>query len=421
MDYEVKVENLYFFYGDTNILENINLSFQAGSFVSIIGPNGSGKSTFLKNLSRYLEPQKGIVLLEDRDINQLSKKEISRNVSVVPQNILLEFDFKVKDIVMMGRHPYVNRWKGETEEDRKIVEKAMKYTNILKFSDRFYNELSGGEKQRVILAQALAQQPKVLLLDEPISHLDLQYQVEILDLVKRLTVKEGMTVISVLHDLNMASGYSDKIIMLKEGKVYCQGKPEEVLTVENIAHVFNTNVSVSKNPITGKTYVYPISVMSKKERKLKVHIICGGGTGVKLIQELAASGFHLSAGVLNIGDSDWAISKEYELDVAEEVPFMSISHEAYMRNLELVVASDVVVLLPIYLSKLNIMNIKLLTDCRLDGKKIYIVEDGNLKKRDFTNGEAIEIYKELLNMPNVELVKEDELKEILIKADENHG
>ncbi|HHY77218.1 MAG TPA: heme ABC transporter ATP-binding protein [Clostridiales bacterium] len=421
MDYEVKVENLYFFYGETNILEDINLSFQAGSFISIIGPNGSGKSTFLKNLSRYLEPQKGIVLLGGKDINQLSKKEISRNVSVVPQNILLEFDFKVKDIVMMGRHPYVNRWKGETEEDREIVEKAMKYTNILHFSDRSYNELSGGEKQRVILAQALAQQPKVLLLDEPISHLDLQYQVEILDLVKRLTVKEGMTVISVLHDLNMASGYSDKIIMLKDGKVYCQGKPEEVLTAENIAHVFNTNVSVSKNPVTGKTYVYPISVISKKKRKLKVHIICGGGTGVKLIQELATSGFHLSAGVLNIGDSDWAISKEYELDVAEEVPFMSISHEAYMRNLELAEASDILVLLPVYLSKLNILNIKLLADSRLDGKKIYIVEDSNLKKRDFTNGEAIEIYKELLSKPNVEVIKEDELKEILIKADDNHG
>mgnify|MGYP000898528205 CR=1 FL=1 len=421
MNYEVKVENLCFFYGEVNILKDINLNFQAGSFVSIIGPNGSGKSTFLKNLSRYLEPQKGIVMLGDKDINKLSKKEISKKVSVVPQNILLEFDFKVKDIVMMGRHPYVNRWKGETEEDKKIVEKAMKYTNILQFSDRFYNELSGGEKQRVILAQALAQQPKVLLLDEPISHLDLQYQVEILDLVKRLTLKEGMTAISVLHDLNMASGYSDIIIMLKEGRVYCQGKPEEVLTVENIAYVFNTNVSVSKNPVTGKTYVYPISVISKKKRKLKIHIICGGGTGVKLIQELATLGFHLSTGVLNIGDSDWAISKEYELDVAEEVPFMSITNEAYKRNLELAMISDVVILLPIYLSKSNIMNVKLLTDCKLKDKKIYIVEDDNLEKRDFTNGEAIEIYKELLNKPNVVPVKKDELKEILIKADENHG
>lgn len=419
MDYEVRVEGLDFSYGNKSILKNINLSIKTGSFVSIIGPNGSGKSTFLRNLSRYLKPQKGVIMLGDDDIRKLSQKEISKRISVVPQNILMEFDYKVKDIVLMGRYPYVKRLKGETAEDIKIAERAMKYTNTLEFSNRHFSELSGGEKQRVILAQALAQQPRVLLMDEPISHLDLQYQVEILDLVKKMTLEEGLTSIAVLHDLNMASTYSDYIIMMKEGKVFCKGEPEKVLTVENIARTFNTNVSISKNPITGKPYIYPISTISKKKRDFRIHIICGGGTGVKLIQELAASGFEISTGVLNIGDSDWAISKEYELDVAEETPFMSISQEAYDKNLELALAADALVLLPIYFSRANIRNLKLLMDERLKDKPIYILENGSFEQRDYINGEALSIYNTLIEKPNVIQIKENQLKEILIKADEN--
>lgn len=419
MNYEVRVEDLDFSYGNKSILKNISLSIKAGSFVSIIGPNGSGKSTFLRNLSRYLKPQKGIIMLGNDDIRKLSQKETSKRISVVPQNILMEFDYKVKDIVLMGRYPYIKRLKGETAEDIKIAERAMKYTNALEFSNRHFSELSGGEKQRVILAQALAQQPRVLLMDEPISHLDLQYQVEILDLVKKMTLEEGLTSIAVLHDLNMASTYSDYIIMLKDGKVFCKGEPEEVLTVENIARTFNTNVSINKNPVTGKPYIYPISTISRKKRSFRIHIICGGGTGVKLIQELAASGFVISTGVLNIGDSDWAISKEYELDVAEETPFMSISQEAYDKNLELALSANALVLLPIYFSRANINNLKLLMDDRLRDKTIYILENGSFEQRDYTNGEALGIYKKLLEKPNVIQIKEDQLKEILIKADEN--
>ncbi|SHJ01280.1 ABC transporter ATP-binding protein [Lutispora thermophila] len=420
MEYEVRVEGLDFSYENNYILKNINLSIKEGSFVSIVGPNGSGKSTFLKNLSRYLKPQKGIVMLGNDDITKLSQKEISKRLSVVPQNILVEFDYKVKDIVLMGRHPYVKRLKGETPEDIKIAERAMKYTNIMEFSNRNFNELSGGEKQRVILAQALAQQPKVLLMDEPISHLDLQYQVEILDLVKKMTLEEGLTSIAVLHDLNMASAYSDYIVMLKGGEVFFKGEPAEVLTIENIARVFNTNVSISINPATGKTYIYPISTIPKKKRDFAVHIICGGGTGVKLIQELAAAGFTISTGVLNIGDSDWTISKEYELDVAEETPFMAISQEAYDKNLELALSANVLVLLPVYFSKANIRNLKMLIEDRLKDKTIYIVENGSFEQRDYTNGEALSIYNKLIDRPNVIQIKEEQLKEILIKADENH-
>jgi len=420
MDYKIRAEELGFNYGNKEVLKDINFKIKAGSFISIIGPNGSGKSTFLKILSRYLKPQKGIVVLGEENLKELSKKEISRRLSVVPQNILLEFDFRVKDIVLMGRHPYINRLKGETAEDIKIAERAMKYTNTLEFSHRLYNELSGGEKQRVILAQALAQEPGILLLDEPISHLDLQHQVEILDLIKKMTIEEGLTAVAVLHDLNMASAYSDYIIMLKDGKVCYEGEPEKVLNSTNIAYVFNTDVTISKNPVTGKTYLYPISTVPKKIRNVKVHLICGGGSGLELIQELVGNGFGVSTGVLNIGDSDWAISRQYELDIAEETPFLSITQKAYEKNLELAIRAHCIILLPIYFSKANIKNLELLMENSLKDKTIYILDDSNFQRRDFTGGEAQSIYNKIKTQPNVVLLEEDELKIALIKADEKN-
>lgn len=418
MEYELIVKDLYFSFGNKEVLKNLSMNIKPGVFISIVGPNGSGKSTFLKNISTYLRPQKGIVILGTEDINKLSRKEISKRISVVPQNTSLEFDFKVKDMVMMGRHPYINRFKGETAEDIKIVKEAMTYTNILMFSDRMFNELSGGEKQRVILAQALAQQPNILLLDEPVSHLDLQHQVEILDLIKRMSIQECKTVIAVLHDLNMASVYSDYIVILKEGKIFAEGEPQKVLSCKNIEEVFKTKVYISNNPITGRPYIYTLSSIQKPKRKLKIHMICGGGSGFSFIRSLSNNGFKVSTGVLNIGDSDWTISKEYQLDIAEEIPFIGISSDAYERNKELVLKADIIILMPVYFSKANIKNLEILLEEKLEDKKIYIIDDDRFEKRDFCEGEALSLYDKIKKMDNVELVHESELMNLLIRLDE---
>ncbi len=418
MKYELRVEDLSFSFGSEEVLKNINMNIKPGVFISIVGPNGSGKSTFLKNISTYLRPQKGIVTLGNDDINKLSRKEISKRISMVPQNTSLEFDFKVKDIVMMGRYPYVDRFRGETAEDIKIVEKAMIYTNISMFSDRMFNELSGGEKQRVILAQALAQKPNILLLDEPVSHLDLQHQVEILDLIKRMSIQECKTVIAVLHDLNMASVYSDYIAILKEGKIFAEGEPQKVLCSKNIEEAFKTKVYVSNNPITGKPYIYTLSNIPKPKRKLRIHMICGGGSGFNLIRTLLTNGFNVSTGVLNIGDSDWTISKEYQLDIAEEIPFIDISPGAYERNKELASKADIIVLMPVYFSKANIRNLEILLEEELVDKKKYIYGNDIFEKRDFSQGEALILYEKIIKMDNVKLVHESELMNLLIRLDE---
>lgn len=418
MNYQLKVNNLAFGYGSKEVLNNINMNIKPGTFISVIGPNGSGKSTLLKIISTYLKPQKGVILLDSKEIDKLPRKEVSKKISVVPQNISLEFDFKVKDIVMMGRHPYIRKLKGETSEDVKIVEKAMLYTNILTLSDRMFNELSGGEKQRVILARALAQEPKILLLDEPVSHLDLQHQIEILDLIKNMSIKESLTIIAVLHDLNMASSYSDYIMMLKEGSIIYEGMPETVLNQENIGEVFNINVHINGNPLTGKPYIYTVSGIPKPKMKSKVHIICGGGSGQDLIRALFAKGFKLSTGVLNIGDTDWAISKECRIDVAEETPFVKISDEIYKKNIEFILDSEVVVLTPVFFSVTNIKNLEILLEPGMNTKKIYILDDAGFANRDFTKGKALSVYKKIKEKDNVSLVTQSELIDALMISGE---
>jgi iron complex transport system ATP-binding protein len=201
-------QNLIFRYRDKNILDGLSLDIEQGSFVSIIGPNGSGKSTLLKNIAAELIPQQGIVLLENRDIFKIRKKTLAQTMAVVPQESGGDFAFSVADTVLMGRMPHQKRFQGDSEQDLAIIREAMELTNTWHLRDRLITELSGGEKQRVIVARALAQQPRLLLLDEPTSHLDIQHQLELLELLERLNKARGLTVIAVLHDLNLAARFS---------------------------------------------------------------------------------------------------------------------------------------------------------------------------------------------------------------------
>lgn len=250
------VRNLSFSYDKKQILNDINLSFSKGKFYSIIGPNGSGKSTLIKNLSKIIEPDHSTVFIDDEDICTLNNKKLARMMAVVPQNILIDYDFSVFDIVMMGRSPYKRRFEEFNAEDERIVEKYMKITNTWDQRDELITELSGGETQRVIAARALSQETDIILLDEPTSHLDIQYQIEFLNIFKKL--RNEKVIIVVLHDLNLASMFSDEIILIKDGKVTAKGKPQEVITRENIKSVYNISVEILQNPISKCPYIIPV-------------------------------------------------------------------------------------------------------------------------------------------------------------------
>ena len=255
MSEEVKVQNLNFSYGKKIILNDINLSFTKGNFYSVIGPNGSGKSTFIKTISKILTPKDKSVFINGMDISTISNKNLAQMMTVIPQDILIEYDFTVFDIVMMGRSPYKRRFEDFNIEDEKIVEKYMNATNTWYLKDKLITELSGGETQRVIAARALTQETDIILLDEPTSHLDIQYQVEFLKIFKDLRMDK--VIIAVLHDLNLASIFSDEIILINKGEVVSKGTPWQVISKENIRDVYNLSVEVFENPISKCPYIIP--------------------------------------------------------------------------------------------------------------------------------------------------------------------
>lgn len=253
--YALQVENLQFGYRKDLVLKEISFNIEKGKFVSIIGPNGSGKSTLLKTINQLYSPSQGNILIDGNDINRLKKKELARKIALVPQDTLIDYEFTVEDIVLMGRHPYKGRFQKENENDYKIVNEALKMTNTLHLKDRVITEISGGERQSVIIAKALAQKPSIILLDEPTSHLDINHQIEILNLLKRLNKETGTTIVIVIHDINLASRYSDEIIMLNEGEILGMGSPEKVITKNNIEFAYELKVEIEKNKYTNSLYL----------------------------------------------------------------------------------------------------------------------------------------------------------------------
>jgi iron complex transport system ATP-binding protein len=243
--------NAGFKYGNHVVLSSINFETTPGEFIGIIGPNGSGKSTLLKGMANLLHAHTGFVILDGENIGNHSLSFIARRIAFVPQYAILPDLFTVIDIVLMGRTPHLGLLRYESTRDISIAIKAMEATHTANLANKRINELSGGERQRVLIARALAQEATILLLDEPTSNLDINFQAEVLNFLRRLCREEGMTVVAAIHDLNLASQYCNRIIMLKQGSIYKQGKPEEVVVTSSILDTFGINVHVYPHPVNG--------------------------------------------------------------------------------------------------------------------------------------------------------------------------
>ncbi|MDJ1185652.1 ABC transporter ATP-binding protein [Roseofilum casamattae] len=243
-------QNLTGGYSLTPVVENLNLTLENGEWLSLVGANGSGKSTFLKLISRILQPQAGLVLLDGKSIHDRPPDEVARQLAILPQQPDVPMGLTVYQLVSLGRNPHLKWWQWELEnDDRQWVERALEETELQEFRDRPVSQLSGGERQRAFLALALAQNPKVLLLDEPTTYLDIHYQLQLLELLKRLNQEQGLTIITVLHEINLAARYSDRIAFLKQGHLFAVGVPELVLTPETLAEVFNVRATVINTPV----------------------------------------------------------------------------------------------------------------------------------------------------------------------------
>ncbi len=245
------IKNLEYGYFDENVIENINICAEAGKFTGIIGGNGSGKSTLLKCIYGALKPQRGEILLGNRKLADMSLRQLATNIAVVGQENEFAFDFTVWEMVEMGRTPYKSFFQADNAKDKEIVAEALQKTGMYNLKDRSFRQLSGGEKQRVIIARAIAQRTEVMILDEPTNHLDISYQLNTFETVKDL----GITVIAAMHDLNLASLFCDKIYILKDRRVFAAGTPEEILTAKNIEEVFGVRAEVKTSDETSKSVI----------------------------------------------------------------------------------------------------------------------------------------------------------------------
>lgn len=245
-------------YEDTQIIADLNLAIPGGKLTVLVGPNGCGKSTLLRGLARLLKPRTGMVYLEGTAIHRLPTREVAKRLGILPQGPVAPEGLTVRDLVAQGRYPHQGWLQQWSQEDERMTQDALLTTGMLEFAQRSLDSLSGGQRQRAWIAMALAQNTKILLLDEPTTFLDLAHQIELLDLLHDLNRNQGRTIVMVLHDLNQACRYADHLIAIHQGQVYAQGEPEQVMTTELVKVVFGLEARIIADPITGTPLCIPM-------------------------------------------------------------------------------------------------------------------------------------------------------------------
>jgi len=409
-------------YGSVNVLKDIQFAVNSGEFLGILGPNGSGKTTLLRSISRVLKPQKGTILIGNENIYKMKTVQVAKQLAVVPQSTPVTFDFTSLEVVLMGRNPHMPRFKMEDKKDLAIARNSMELTRTWEFADRPVTELSGGERQRVIIARALTQEPKILLLDEPTTHLDISNQLEIMDLIKRLCKTKKLLIVAVFHDFNLAARYCESIILLNDGKIVAVGKSNETLTSENVRKVFNVDTIVKKHPITGYLHVIPISrPINQQQKSLSIHLICGCGTGSPLMKILKDEGYFVTAGVLNLLDTDQETAQLLKIPITSEAPFSPITEEAHTANLKMISKANVIVITPTQFGDGNLRNLNAAETALEKGIPIILLEDGSIEERDFTKGKATNHLTKLKNNGAITVKSTSELLHFLDKLENKNN
>ena len=251
----LQAENIHYSYNSHPVLRGVDLEVRAGEFVGIIGPNGSGKTTLLRTLGGVIRPDRGQVHFEGQAVDEVSRASLAKRLACLTQTVNVNLPFSVRNVVLLGRHPHLKRFQRLGALDEKIAQEAMADAAVGELADKLVTEISAGERQRVFIAMALAQQPDLLMLDEPTSHLDIAHQVRIYELLARLHIQRKLTVVVVSHDLNLAAEYCQKLLLLKDGQVARSGSVDEVIRKEILEDVYGTAVTVQKNQTTGRPHV----------------------------------------------------------------------------------------------------------------------------------------------------------------------
>ncbi len=249
------IDGISFGYTEQKLIEKLSARLEAGKLFGIVGPNGCGKTTLVNLLAGHLQPSGGLILFNEKPLSRYTRRELARNISLVPQNFYVNFSFTAREVVMMGRYPHIPRFSQPSQRDDTLVDEAMTATDTAVFSNRLVTELSGGERQRVVVARALAQDTPLMLLDEATSNLDIRHALSLLEQIRERIEEKGRTVIAVFQDINLAARFCDELIMMKSGQIEAYGKTAEVLTPESLQRVFDVEARVRFEPFAGASQV----------------------------------------------------------------------------------------------------------------------------------------------------------------------
>jgi len=414
------VDGVTFGYERQPLLYDVHVQVRKGEMVGLLGPNGSGKTTLLRLVSGVLQPQQGRILLDGRELQDWGRRGVAQRIAVVPQELHVPFAYTVEQLVNLGRTPFVNLLGSNSRQEAIVVQDAMQAADVTPLANRIFNELSGGERQRVIVAMALAQQPKLLLLDEPTSHLDIKYQIDILELVQRLNRERGVTVIAAMHDLNLAARYFPRLLLFQRGVVADAG-PAEVLEPHLLKRVYGIDVQVGILRGAQHLSVLPpdsdsIDDEREREGQPQVLVMAGGGSGELLMRALADVNIPFIAGALNIGDSDHTLALRLASAVITEQPYAPISPATLEQVRTSLLRMKLLLFCPMPIGPGNLsllqeallathrgIKVLILAPTVLDSKpetQVVTVDEAlqqtGIAKRDYTNGEGVRLVREML-------------------------
>jgi iron complex transport system ATP-binding protein len=389
----VHVTGLDVRFGDRRALHGIDLDVPGGQFVALAGPNGSGKTTLLRAILGFLTPDGGEVEVFGTPVEALTIRERARRVAWVPQTEALRDDVPLLEYVQYGRYSLHGALDRDTRDDREVACRVLGEVGLLDRADDGILSISGGERQRAILARALAQEAPLLLLDEPTTHLDIAHQIDLLARVRRLARERGVTVISALHDLNLAARYADRIIVLSRGLRVADGVPGAVLSVDLLARVWGVDAELAVDRVSGLPYLLPRRLVQEAPPASAlledgpVHVIGGGGAAAPLLRELVDSGYRVTAGALHLLDTDAETAEALGVVAAVEAPFAPLSPETRARHRALLAEARAIVVTAFAVGPSNLAN---LDDVRPFARSIptFVVEPPAGSELDFAGGAA---------------------------------
>lgn len=400
------MDNISVKFGERMIVHNCSFTVKRGEFIGIIGPNGAGKTTLLKSLRNLLPVASGQVSAFGRPMHRLQEKQAARLVAYMQQEVNTGFGFTALEVVLAGRYPYLRWWQNETENDRQIARRYMTFTGTLPLADKPVTQVSGGERQRILLAKVLTQETPLLFLDEPTASLDLVYQEEIFRYCQAVC-RQGKSVLIVAHDIKLAAKFCSRLILLAKGQVVADGPPDKVITAENLEQAYGLHAAVFLNKITGNLDIHTYAGAMDSVMGPTVHIIGGGGAAAAIMRVLHERGCRLTAGVLQTGDTDAEVAAAFNIEFVAGPAFCGILAQQAQQNREKIACADLVILSNLFYGEQNLDNLK----AAFLAGKLIVIEDSPVEERDFTGGKASGLYRELVSRQQVTVLTSERFLE----------